>query len=68
MTKFEQIGIQLQQNSVTIQEANRALAYSCGVCCNRGMRIDCDRCGIAACHKLTISILGESEVNNHAEN
>ena len=58
MTKFEQKGIYFQQISVTKDEALSNFAHSCDVCCNRGLHIDCDRCGIAVCHKLTMSILG----------
>lgn len=57
MTKFEQRGILFQQTSRTKEEAQSKFAHSCDVCCNRGLHIDCDRCGIAVCHKLTISIL-----------
>ena len=58
MNKFEQKGIQFQQSSTTKEEALRNFAYSCDVCCSRGIRLDCERCGIAVCHKLTMAILG----------
>ena len=56
MTKFEQRGILFQQTSTTKEEAQSKFAHSCDVCCSRGIKIDCDRCGIAVCHKLTISV------------
>lgn len=65
MTKFEQKGIQLQQSSVTKAEAQRNFAHSCDVCCSRGLRLDCDRCGIAVCHKLTIAIFENKGENNN---
>ena len=61
MTKFEQRGILFQQTSTTKEEALSKFAHSCDVCCSRGIRLDCDRCGIAVCHKLTMSILDKGE-------
>lgn len=55
MTKFEQIGISYQQSSMSKHEANKNFQYSCRVCCNRGLQIDCDRCAIAISNIATIS-------------
>lgn len=57
MTKFEQVGVNYQTDSTSKQEANRNFRYSCRVCCNRGMRIECDRCAIAATHDAVIAAL-----------
>ena len=61
MTRFEQIGCQLQQDSETIREARRRMNYSCQVCCSRGMRIECDRCAIQCVHQQTVAILRDIE-------
>ena len=55
MTKFEQVGINYQYDARTKEEAARALRYSCRCCCERGMNIKCDRCGIEQAHNLVIA-------------
>lgn len=57
MTKFEQIGVNYQYEAESKQQANRSFRYSCDCCCQRGMRIDCDRCAIACAHSLVIAAL-----------
>ena len=52
MTKFEQIGVNRQFDAVNTEDANKAFARSCEVCCNRGIKLDCDKCCIAYTHKL----------------
>lgn len=59
MTKFEQVGVNLQNDSVTKEEARKNFAYSCRVCCNRGMQIHCDRCAISVCHQQTMACLND---------
>lgn len=58
-TKFETIGVQYQQESLTKEEARKNFQWSCRCCCNRGMKIDCDRCAIAAVHHQTIALLDD---------
>lgn len=55
VTKFEQIGVGFQYEATNKAEANRSFNYSCRVCCERGMRIDCARCAIAATHAITVA-------------
>ena len=55
MTKFEQVGINMQYASVTKEIAIKKFARSCECCCNKGMCIDCDRCSIATVHQLVIA-------------
>lgn len=63
MTKFEQVGVNYQYSAGTKEQANRSFAYSCNCCCNRGMRIDCDRCAIAVAHNLVIAAIDTKEQN-----
>lgn len=51
MTKFEQIGVERQYDSVTAEESNRNYLISCNICCRRGLHIECDRCAIAVAHE-----------------
>ena len=37
------------------REANKAFNHSCDCCCNRGMKIDCDKCSIAFVHSLVVA-------------
>lgn len=55
VTKFEQVGVNFQYDAANKKEANRSFSYSCRVCCERGLRIDCDRCAIAHVHSATVA-------------
>jgi hypothetical protein len=46
--KFMEFGVELQQNSITVDEATRNYARSCEKCRLAG--IDCDRCPITIAH------------------
>lgn len=61
MTKFESIGVSFQNDAVTKEEAVRSFKYSCRVCSERGIRIDCDRCCIASAHAVTIAAIETRE-------
>lgn len=65
MTKFEQIGINIQLSAVSKEDALQKFNYSCTLCCHKGMRIDCDRCAIAVTHKQLIAIFDDKEVTSH---
>lgn len=55
MTKFEQVGVNYQNDAETKQEALKAFKHSCYCCCVRGMHLDCGHCAIAMVHNMTIS-------------
>ena len=55
MTKFEQVGINMQYDSQTKEVAIKKFSRSCECCCNKGMNIECDRCSIATVHQLVIA-------------
>lgn len=57
MTKFESIGVERQMEAESVYQANRAFQYSCKMCCERGLWIDCDRCAIAKAHAEQVSLL-----------
>lgn len=61
VTKFEQVGIELQYDARNKQEANKNFRYSCRVCCERGMRLECDRCAIASTHAVTVAAFETAE-------
>ncbi len=64
MTKFEQVGVNYQYDATSKREANRSFQYSCRVCCERGIRIDCDRCAIAATHNMVVAALEPAAQGN----
>lgn len=66
MTKFEQVGANYQYTANSKEEAGRSFRYSCRCCCERGMRIECDRCAIAVAHDLVIAAFDSKEANSHA--
>lgn len=55
MTKFEQVGVNMQYASYTKEIAQQKFSRSCECCCNRGLRINCDRCAIATVNQLVIA-------------
>ena len=61
MTKFEQVGVNMQYDSATKEIAIKRFTRSCDCCCHRGMKIDCDKCAIDVAHKLMVASF-ESEV------
>ena len=63
MTKFEQVGVNYQNDAESKEQANRSFRYSCECCCTRGMHIECDRCAIAVAHNLTIAAFENNKVD-----
>lgn len=61
MTKFEQVGVSYQNDAGSKREANRSFRYSCRVCCERGIRIECDRCAIAITHDAVVAAFEASQ-------
>lgn len=55
LTKFEQVGVNYQNDAASKREANRSFRHSCRVCCERGIRVECDRCAIAATHDAVVA-------------
>lgn len=55
MTKFEQVGVNMQYSSATKEIAISKFSRSCDCCCNKGLHIDCGRCAIETVHKLVIA-------------
>lgn len=55
MTKFEQVGVNMQYDSATKEMAIKKFSRSCECCCNRGMQINCDYCAIETVHKLVMA-------------
>lgn len=55
LTKFERVGVGFQYNAENKYQAIKSFQYSCTVCCQRGIRLDCDRCAIAHTHEATLA-------------
>ncbi len=55
MTKFEQVGINMQYSATTKEMAQQKFSRSCECCCNKGVFIKCDRCSIATVHQLVMA-------------
>lgn len=64
MTKFEQIGSQLQMDCATLFQAEQKFRYSCKICCNHGMRIVCDNCAIMATHEQVVAAIEQIAIDN----
>ena len=63
MTKFEQVGINIQYSAISKEDALKKFEYSCNVCCTRGMRIDCDHCAISCVHQQIIATFEDRKEN-----
>lgn len=61
MTKFENIGVLYQYEARNKHEANKSFEHSCKCCCEKGMRIECDRCAIAHTHSMIIAYFDDRE-------
>lgn len=55
MTKFEQVGVNMQYESPTKEMAQKRFSRSCDCCCKKGLRIECSRCAIDTVHRLVIA-------------
>ncbi len=55
MTRFEQVGVNLQYDAVSVRQAKKSFKYSCDVCCCKGIRLTCDRCAIATTHAMVVA-------------
>jgi hypothetical protein len=62
MYKFEQVGVNKQYAANSKAEAQKAFAYSCDCCCNKGMRLDCDTCAIANVHSLVMACFDSTKL------
>lgn len=54
---FEERGVELQKDSLSVSEANRRFRNSCILCCSKGRCVDCDYCAINAAHDERLEIL-----------
>lgn len=61
MTGFENRGCEIQMACETVSEAVKAFAYSCKVCCAKGVCVSCDRCAIAATHENVVAAIRDVE-------
>lgn len=71
MTKFEQVGINMQYGSDTKEMAIKKFARSCECCCNKGVHLECNRCAISTVHELVVASFETQKViqiNNAKEN
>lgn len=61
MTKFESIGAERQYNARSKSFAVRSFENSCERCCNMGLRIECESCGIKYAHELVVGVFDLAE-------
>lgn len=62
MTRFEEIGVEIQYEATSKRKVQGSFRYSCKVCCSRGMHIDCDHCAIACAHQTVVESFEVLEV------
>lgn len=64
MTKFEQIGVDIIDDTRNIQDLRRAYDRSCSICIRKGYHLICDYCAIAdkyLIHKAFLEEYGQAE-------
>lgn len=61
MTKFETIGVNRQFDANNIKEADRSFTYSCKCCCEKGIKLECDKCAINYTHDLICAYFNDKE-------
>lgn len=60
MTRFEEVGVQLQRQSRSIEDCEKKFEYSCDRCSHSGLRIECDRCAISYTHQVMLTVISVS--------
>lgn len=61
MTRFEEIGAQLQGDCTSIDQAVKTMNYSCSLCATKGVKVQCSKCAIAVAHEQVCTILLDVE-------
>lgn len=61
MSKFEDIGIAKQYNSITITQAKYYLEKSCYICIMSGRHLLCKNCHINGAHQAVVKLLSKTE-------
>ena len=61
MSSFEQIGVNYQYDSKTLEQAVKNFKRSCDCCCHTGRHIECDRCHIAAVHNHIVAFFADTK-------
>ena len=61
MTKFEQIGVNMQFDAKSADDAKSLFDYSCKCCCETGRYSDCKRCAIEYTHRLMIAYFNDKK-------
>lgn len=64
MIKFEQVGVSFQYEADSAEQARKSFKYSCDCCCNKGIKLDCDRCAIAHVHSLVMAYFNDNHQCN----
>ena len=62
MTKFEQIGMNIQREAYRKDWAVRKMNESCYKCVLHNMHINCDRCMIAEAHRQVMEELTQRDL------
>ena len=57
MSVFEEIGIDMQHRSTSINQAIRNFNHSCELCTRRGRNVMCSNCHIRGAYETVVSIL-----------
>lgn len=69
MTKFETVGINNLYAAHNLNHLKNNFAYSCNVCCNQGLRLECDRCAISVTQQLLAATMaGKGKQRNEKRN
>lgn len=63
MDYFEQVGINMQYDARSIEDANDKFERSCNCCCNKGRNKPCDKCRIADVHNLVVAFFNDQNHN-----
>ena len=61
MNKFEQNGVNIQNECHTKGMAIERFKKSCNICCLHGLHIECNRCAIAVAHNMAIAAIDCNE-------
>ena len=69
-SKFEENGIQKQEEAYKVSFAKRAFEYSCDLCCSRNLRASgtCSNCPIKEAHIRALTRIASEGEKSHSKN
>lgn len=63
--KFQDNGVLRQETARNANGAKWCFGYSCNICCNKGLHLECEECRILEAHKEALERFGEEYIEEN---